>query len=178
MSSVSHWYWFVLQFLGVAKDNSLDDPANVIIWPDAQQDALWTAPALGTQIGAPVDWGPEHIVDTIGVEDERGIGDVILAGSLWQGQTLLQNTKDSLCHGLGAPGLEWSSFPESQMVDDVLIGVPALLPHRLQLILVAICKDIAGTNRKKIQLVTASNEILKNRKKKKTKFCGNFAEKG
>lgn len=54
-------------------------------------------------------------------------------------ESFLQDAEDRLRHGLGPPGLEGSAFPEAQIVHQTLVGVPALLPHGLQLVLVAVC---------------------------------------
>lgn len=58
---------------------------------------------------------------------------------LAEGEPLLQHAEDRLRHGLRPPGLEGSTFPEAQVVHQALVGVPALLPHGLQLVLVAVC---------------------------------------
>ena len=54
-------------------------------------------------------------------------------------QSFLQYRQNSLCHRLGTPRFQWPSFSKAQVVHQTLIGVPTLLPHALQLILVAIC---------------------------------------
>lgn len=58
---------------------------------------------------------------------------------LAEGKPFLQHAEDRLRHGLRSPGLEGSTFPEAQIVHQALVGVPALLPHGLQLVLVAVC---------------------------------------
>ena len=62
-----------------------------------------------------------------------------LPSSLAERESLLQHAEDRLGHRLGPPGLEWSTLAKAQIVHEALIGVPALLPHGLQLILVAVC---------------------------------------
>ena len=83
--------------------------------------------------------GPEHVVHPVGVEHERGVRDVVLASRLRQRQTLLQDAQDRFGHRLGPPGLQGPSLSEPQVVHEALVRVPALLPHRLQLVLVAVC---------------------------------------
>ena len=58
---------------------------------------------------------------------------------LAQGQPFLQDAEDRLGHGLWSPGLERAALSKAQVVHQALVGVPALLPHRLQLILIAVC---------------------------------------
>lgn len=58
---------------------------------------------------------------------------------LAEGKSFLQHAEDRFRHGLRPPGLEGSTFPEAQVVHQALVGVPALLPHGLQLVLVAVC---------------------------------------
>lgn len=83
--------------------------------------------------------GSQHVVHSVGVQHERRVGDVVLASSLRQRQTLLQHGQDSLGHGLGPPRLERTSLSEPQVVHQRLVCIPALLPHALQLVLVAVC---------------------------------------
>lgn len=70
-------------------------------------------------------------MDAVGVQHEGGVGDVILASSLRQRQSLLQHGQDSLGHGLGPPRLERAALSEPQVVHQRLVRVPALLPHTL-----------------------------------------------
>lgn len=58
---------------------------------------------------------------------------------LAEGESLLQHAEDRFRHGLRPPGLEGSTFPEAQVVHQALVGIPALLPHGLQLVLVTVC---------------------------------------
>ena len=58
---------------------------------------------------------------------------------LAEGESFLQYAEDRLRHSLWPPRLEGSTFPEAQIVHQTLVGVPALLPHGLQLVLVAVC---------------------------------------
>lgn len=58
---------------------------------------------------------------------------------LTERKPFLQHTEDRFRHGLRPPGFEGSAFPEAQIVHQTLVGVPALLPHGLQLVLVAVC---------------------------------------
>lgn len=125
----------ILHIFGIAKDYALDYPLDVLVRPDAEQDSLRSATALGSQIGATVDGRAEHVVDTVRVEDERRIGNVVLAGCLRQGQAFLQDAEDGFGHGFWTPGFQWATLPKAQVVDQVL-AVPAFLPHRLQLVLV------------------------------------------
>lgn len=76
---------------------------------------------------------------TVGVEDEGRVWDVVLASGLGETQSLLEHGEDRLRHGLGSPGLERSTLSEAKVVHQTLIGVPTLLPHALQLVLVAVC---------------------------------------
>lgn len=87
-----------------------------------------------TAIGA----GAKHVVDTISIEDERWVRDVVLPRSLRQRQTLLEHGEDRFGHGLRPPGLQGPALAEPQVMHQALVGVPALLPHRLKLILVAV----------------------------------------
>lgn len=54
-------------------------------------------------------------------------------------ETFLQDAEDRLCHGFRPPGLEGSAFPKAQIVHQALVGIPAFLPHGLELVLVAVC---------------------------------------
>lgn len=58
---------------------------------------------------------------------------------LAEGEPFLQDAEDRLRHGFRPPGLEGPAFPEAQIVHQTLVGVPALLPHGLELVLVAVC---------------------------------------
>lgn len=82
--------------------------------------------------------GAKHVVDPIGIKHERWVRDVVLPRSLRQRQALLEHGEDCLGHGLRSPGLQRAALAEPQVVHQALIGVPALLPHRLKLILVAV----------------------------------------
>jgi len=124
----------------VPEDHRLDDAADELLGPHAQQDALGTTPGLRSGVSPAVQGGSQHVVHPVGIQHEGGVGDVELAGCLGQGETLLEDTENGLGHGLRAPGLQGSSLAEPQLLHQVLlVGVPALLPHGLQLILVAIC---------------------------------------
>lgn len=81
----------------------------------------------------------QHVMDSVSVENEGRVWYVVFPCSLREGQPFLQNGEYSFGHGFRAPGLERSALAESQVVNEALIRVPALLPHRLQLVLVAIC---------------------------------------
>lgn len=82
--------------------------------------------------------GTEEIVHPVGVQDERRIRYVVLAGGLGQRQAFLEHGQYGLGHRLGPPRLERTAFPEPQVMHKALVGVPALLPHGLQLILVTV----------------------------------------
>ena len=141
VSLVAH---VLLDLLPLAEDDRLDDCPDVVVGPQTQQYPLGASPSLGPQIGGPVHRGPEHVVHPVGVQHERRIGDVVLAGSLAQGEALLQHTEDGLRHGLGAPRLQGPPFAEPQLVHHVVVRVPALLPHGLQLVLVAVWSGGGG----------------------------------
>lgn len=83
--------------------------------------------------------GPQHVVHSVSVQHEGRVRDVVLPCSLRQGETLLQHGEDGLRHGLRPPRLQRPTLPEPQVVHQALVGVPALLPHGLQLVLVAVC---------------------------------------
>lgn len=87
---------------------------------------------------AAVGGRPEQVVYSVGVQNERRIGYVVFAGGLGQRQALLEHGQYGLGHGLGSPRLERAAFPEPEIVHEALVGVPALLPHGLQLILVTV----------------------------------------
>lgn len=127
----------IFDFFGIAKNHTLDHALDVVVRPDAEQDPLGSPPALRSQVGSPVDGRPEHVVDAVRVQHKGRVGNVVLAGRLRQRQALLEDAEDGLGHGFGAPRLERATLAEAQMVDQVL-AVPALLPHRLQLVLVAL----------------------------------------
>lgn len=78
-------------------------------------------------------------MDPVGVEDECRIRYVVLPGGLRERQAFFQHGEDSFGHGLWAPGLERAAFAEAQVVHQALVSVPAFLPHRLKLVLVAVC---------------------------------------
>lgn len=77
-------------------------------------------------------------MNTVGVQDKGWIRNIVFAGGLAQREPLLQHAENRLGHGLGSPGLEWTTFAEPQLVHHVVVRVPALLPHGLQLVLVAV----------------------------------------
>jgi len=129
----------VLDVLGVAENHRLNDALDVLVGPDAQEDPLRSAAPLGPQVRPAVDGGSQHVVHPVGVEHEGGVRDVVLAGGLRQREPLLQHAEDGLGHGFGAPGFQGTPLAEAHVVHQVLVGVPALLPHRLQLVLVAVC---------------------------------------
>lgn len=91
----------------------------------------------------------EHVVHPVGVEDEGWVGDVVLAGGLRQREALLEHAENGLGHRLGPPRFQGAALAESQIVHEALVRVPALLPHALQLVLVAVCK----TNSQKLKIV-------------------------
>lgn len=47
----------------------------------------------------------QHVVDSISIEHERWVRDVVLPRSLGQRQALLEHGEDGLGHGLWSPGL-------------------------------------------------------------------------
>lgn len=94
----------------------------------------------------------EQVVDAVGVQHERRVRYVVLARGLGQRQALLEHGQYGLGHGLGPPRLERTALSEPQVVHQALVGVPALLPHRLQLVLVTVgCKN-TGTHTRGVQL--------------------------
>ena len=81
------------------------------------------------------------------VKDKGRIGDVVLPGRLREAETLLEDAPDGLGHRLRPPGLHWSAIPvshgraggwRSHAAHEGCVLVPALLPHRLELVLVAV----------------------------------------
>lgn len=129
----------VLQVLGIAKHDRLDDALNMLIRPDAQQYALRPPAPLWPQIGPAIDRRSQHIVHPIRIQHKRRIGYIIFARRLRQRQALLQHAEYGLGHRLGPPRLKRAALPKAHMMHQILIGVPAFLPHRLQLILIAVC---------------------------------------
>lgn len=103
--------------------------------------------------------GTKQIVHPVGVQDERRIGYVVLAGCLGKGQALLEHGQYGLGHRLGPPRLERPAFPEPQVVHEALVGVPALLPHGLQLVLVTV-----GCRKTNTQLVRSVYTMEKKKK--------------
>ena len=83
-------------------------------------------------------------MDSVGVQDEGGVGDIMLPGGLGQGQAFLKDTPNGLSHGLGPPGFHGASFAVTHALHHGCVLTPAFLPHILQL------KLVVGVNHSRI----------------------------
>ena len=90
-----------------------------------------------------ISWRSQHVMHTIGIQHKCGIWDVILPSCLGQRQSFFQHREDCFSHRLRSPRLKWSTFTEPQIMHQALVCVPALLPHWLKLVLVAVCWKMA-----------------------------------
>ena len=91
-------------------------------------------------------------MDSVGVQDEGRVGDVMLPGGLGQRQAFLKDAPNGLSHGLGPPGFHGASFAVTHALHHGCVLTPAFLPHILQLkLVVVINRRIFGTlNIKKV----------------------------
>lgn len=126
LSTVDHWILF--DDLFVTKHHALDDGLDVLIGPDAQKNALRSTSSFRSKIGATVHRRAKHVVDSVGVEHERRVGDVVLSSSLRQRQSFFQHAEYGLGHGFRSPRFQRTAFPEPHVLHEVL-AVPTLLPH-------------------------------------------------